>query len=59
MAMYIALRVEAGKVNYNTIFGFRLYKQFQDDVDAILAADGYIVNDDGTVKKAEVVTNEQ
>ena len=50
MAMYIALRVEGRKMNYNKIFSLRLYKQFQDDVDAILASDGYEVDDDGCAK---------
>lgn len=53
MAMYIALRIEAGKMNYNTIFKFKLYQQFKEDVDSILAADGYTVGADGTVTRNE------
>lgn len=51
MAGYIAMRLEEGKMNYNTIFKIERYKQFKNDVDAILAADGYKVNADGTVTK--------
>lgn len=54
MAGYIAMRLEAGRMNYNTIFAITKYKQFQDDVDFILAADGYKVRADGTVVKVEV-----
>jgi len=51
MAGYIAMRLEAGKMNYNTIFAISRYKQLKDDVDEILALDGYKVNADGTVTK--------
>lgn len=58
MALYICLRVEAGKMNYNKIFGYRLYKQFQSEVDAMLAADGYEIDSDGwAVKKDAEVTS--
>lgn len=51
MAMYIALRLEAGKMNYNSIFRIKLYAQFKDDVDSILTADGYAVGEDGWAVK--------
>ena len=51
MAVYLAMRMEMGKMNYNTVFAIERYKVFKDDVDAILAADGYTVNSDGTVTK--------
>lgn len=51
MALYLAWRLEAGKLNYNRIFSVASLKQFQEEVDGILAADGYIVKDDGTVTK--------
>lgn len=54
MALYITLRIESGKMNYNEIFKFKLYQRFQEDVDAMLAADGYTVNADGTVTKGDV-----
>lgn len=53
MAGYIAMRLEEGKVNYNTIFNTERLKKFKDDVDSILAIDGYKVNADGTVTKKE------
>lgn len=52
MAAYIAMRVEMGKMNYKKIFSFTMYQRFQSDVDAILAADGYTVGDDGWAVKA-------
>lgn len=47
MAAYFAMRLEKGKLNYNTVV--QKYPQFKEDIDLILLADGYIVNDDGTV----------
>ncbi len=40
MAAYLAMRIEAGKLDYKTVFSMAVYKQFQADVDAILIADG-------------------
>lgn len=40
MAMYIALKILQGRVDYEAVFSFSLYKQYQDDVDAILIAEG-------------------
>lgn len=40
MAMYIALKILQGKVDYEKVFSFPFYKQYQDDVDAILIAEG-------------------
>ena len=51
MAVYLALRMEAGKLNYNTAFARASLQTFKSDVDTILAADGYTVNQDGTVTK--------
>lgn len=50
MAAYIAMRVEMGKMNYNRVFKYKLYQQFKEKVDAILAADGYVVGEDGFAK---------
>ena len=40
MAMYIAIKIMEGKQDYAKIFSFPLYKKYQDDVDAILIAEG-------------------
>lgn len=47
MVMYLALRLEGKKLNYNSVFRKSLYKQFQNDVDIILETDGYVVGEDG------------
>lgn len=50
MSPYFAMRVRdkykeggltAAKAYYNQMFSIQLYKQFQDDTDAILILDGY------------------
>ena len=51
MAAYFAMRLEKGKLNYNTVV--QKYPQFKEDIDLILLADGYTVNDDGTVTKEQ------
>ncbi|MFB9989014.1 hypothetical protein [Bacillus benzoevorans] len=40
MAMYIALKIMDGSQDYEYVFGISLYKRYQDDVDAILVAEG-------------------
>ena len=40
MAMYMAMKIMEGKQDYAKIFSFPLYKKYQDDVDAILIAEG-------------------
>lgn len=40
MAMYMALKIMEGTQDYKKIFEFALYKKYQDDVDAILIAEG-------------------
>ena len=47
MAAYFAMRLEKGKLNYNTVV--QKYPQFKDDIDLILLSDGCVVNADGTV----------
>jgi len=49
MVVYLARQFKEGALNYNLIFAKEFFKQYQADVDIILAADGYTVNDDGTV----------
>ena len=40
MAMYIAIKIMEGKVDYKAVFDFPLYQKYQDEVDAILIAEG-------------------
>ena len=49
MAGYLAMRLEKGKLNYYTVIN--KFPEFKDDIDLILAIDGYQVNEDGTVTK--------
>ena len=51
MAAYFALRLGNRKLNYNTVV--QKFPQFKEDIDLILLADGYVVNDDGTVTLAQ------
>ena len=52
MAAYFAMRIESGKLNYNTVT--EKYPEYKQDIDFILTADGYIVNEDGTVEKQQL-----
>ena len=49
MAAYFAMRIEMGKLNYNTVIA--RYGQYAEDIKDILVADGYTLNSDGTVTK--------
>ena len=40
MAMYMAQKILEGKQSYERTFSISLYKRYQDDVDAILIAEG-------------------
>lgn len=40
MAAYFAWRIEIGKLTYKKVMSVELYKQFKDEIDAILIADG-------------------
>jgi hypothetical protein len=40
MAAYFAEKIMDGSVSYEKIFACRIYKKYQDDVDAILTAEG-------------------
>lgn len=53
MVIYLALRLEQKKLNYNTVFMKNIYKQFQNDVDIILATDGYVVDEGGWCVKED------
>lgn len=51
MAAYFAMRLEKGKLNYNVVI--QKYPQFKEDIDLILLADGFMVNEDGTVTETK------
>lgn len=41
MAVYFAMRIKSGALDYSTVFSKDAYKPFQEDTDLILIADGY------------------
>ena len=49
MAAYFAMRIESGKLNYNTVI--EKYPEYKKEIDLILTADGYAINEDGTVTR--------
>lgn len=49
MAAYFAYRLENGKLNYNKVVN--KYPRYKEDIDFILASDGFTVHDDGTVTR--------
>ena len=49
MAVYFAMRIEQGMLNYNAVT--ERYPKCKNDIDDILVADGYPVNEDGSVTK--------
>ena len=53
MGAYFAMRLEKGKLNYNTVI--QKYPQFKEDSDLILLADGYEVLENGTVKEIDTI----
>ena len=40
MAAYFAIQIEDGKLSYQKVFSIKMWQRYQDDVDAILIADG-------------------
>ena len=52
MVAYFAYRIEKGRVKYNTVI--KRYPHVKEELDLILASDGYIILEDGTVIKSEV-----
>lgn len=40
MAAYFATQIMEGKITYEKVFSISLYKKYQNDVDAILIAEG-------------------
>lgn len=49
MVNYLVMRLEMGKMNYNTVIA--KYPQYKEEIDEALDADGYIVLPDGRVVK--------
>ena len=41
MALYLASRIELGKLDYLAVFKISRYTPLKEDVDAMLTADGY------------------
>ena len=41
MAAYFARRIEIGKLTYEKVMSVEIYRQFKEEIDAILVADGY------------------
>lgn len=52
MLNYLIMRLEMGKMNYNAVIA--KYPQYKTAIDEALAADGYVVSEDGTAVKSEV-----
>ncbi len=50
MVKYLTMRLEQGVLNYFVVT--EKYPQYKDAIDANLAADGYIVDENGNVIKA-------
>lgn len=48
MAAYFALRIEKGKLSYSAVI--KRYSAYKDEIDFILASDGYTIIDDVAVK---------
>ena len=40
MAAYFAIQIGDGKLSYQAVFSKKLWQRYQDEVDAILIADG-------------------
>lgn len=51
MAGYFASRIEKGKLNYNDVV--KKYPEWKEDIDFILATDGYVINEKGVAVKKE------
>lgn len=49
MVKYFIMRLEDKKINYNRVV--KKYPQYKDEIDSILSADGYAVNEDGIAVK--------
>ncbi len=49
MAPYLAMRIEMGKLYYNRVV--KKFPKYKDDIDTILAADGYDIDENGKCVK--------
>jgi len=51
MANYLRQRLEGGYLNYNEVFAKAITAKLKDEVTALIVADDYTINQDGTVTK--------
>lgn len=49
MAPYLAMRIEMGKLDYNKVV--KKFPKYKEDIDTILAADGYEIDENGKCVK--------
>lgn len=42
MAAYFAMRIEKGKLTYDKVMSVKEYRQYKEEIDSILIADGYV-----------------
>lgn len=49
MAPYLSMRIEMGKLDYNRVV--KKFPKYKDDIDTILAADGYEIDENGKCVK--------
>jgi hypothetical protein len=49
MAPYLAMRIEMGKLDYNRVV--KKFPKYKDDIDTILAVDGYEIDENGKCVK--------
>ena len=49
MAPYLAMRIEMGKLDYTKVV--KKFPKYKDDIDTILAADGYEIDENGKCVK--------
>lgn len=53
MAVYLAWQIEKGNLDYKLVFSKKFFQTWKDQVDTILTADGYTINQDGTLTAPE------
>jgi len=51
MGAYLALRIQKGKLDYDTVI--TKFPQYQDEVNEILRSNGFVIGEDGAVVKNE------
>ena len=57
MAPYLAMRIEMRKLDYNRVV--KKFPKYKDDIDTILAADGYEIDENGKCVKYDEVEKEE